>query len=338
VAPYGKNALDGLLQAKEEINKNGGIKGKEIKLIIEDDGSSTKEAVAAFYKIISNKSIALIIGPIGSTQAMACAPIANENRIIEFSPAAATPLYTYSGDYTFRNRASAALEVERMANIAYDYLSLRRIAILYINNDVGTSFYPIFEKTFASLGGKIILTESFEQGSVDMRNQLLKIKEISPDGLYFIGHVKESGYILKQIRELNIKTRLISHYALEGSDLFTIAGNAANGVIYTAPGMEKESENALFITFEENFKKKYGKSSDVFAATAYDALYILKQAIENGEYTAESIKNQLYKIKNYKGVTGITSFDLNGDVTKPVVVKEIKNGKFVLIENLETLK
>lgn len=338
IAPYGKNALNGLLLAQEEINNIGGINNKKINLIIEDDKSSSKDAVSSFNKLITINKVPIIIGPIGSTQAMTCAPIANEKKVVEFSPAAATPLYSNTGDYTFRNRASAALEVEVMADIAYDKLGLRSIAILYINNDVGKGFYPYFENKFTKLGGRILVIESFEQGNTDMRKQLLKIKTYSPEGLYFIGHVKESGYILKQIKELNIKMRLISHYALEGEDLFDIAGNAAEGVIYTAPGIDNQTSNPKYKEFEKKYIEKYGTGSDIFAATAYDALFILKLAIEKGGYNSEGIKNELYQIKNFIGITGLTSFDNNGDVVKPVVVKEIKNREFVVVENLESLR
>ncbi|MBI5325613.1 MAG: penicillin-binding protein activator [Ignavibacteriae bacterium] len=338
IAPYGKNVLNGLLLAKDEINNHGGINNKRINLIIEDDKSSTKDAVSSFNKLFTIDKVPLIIGPVGSTEAMVCAPIANLNKIVEFSPAASTPMYTTTGDYTFRNRSSAALEVEVMADIAYKNLNIRNIAILYINNDVGNSFYPYFINRFTKLGGKILITETFDQGSTDMRKQLSKIKKFSPDGLYFIGHVEESGYILKQIKELNIKTRLISHYSLEGKELFDIAGKAAEGIIYTAPGIEKQSVNPKYSAFAKKYLEKYGSDCDVFSATAYDALYILKIAIEKGGYNSEGIKNELYKINNFIGVTGMTSFDSNGDVVKPVVVKEIKNGEFVEIVNINDLK
>ena len=269
---------------------------------------------------------------------MSCAPIANKEKVVLFSPAAATPMFTNSGDYTFRNRASANFEVEKMADVAYEYLNMHRISIIYINNDVGVGFYPVFQKRFESQGGKIIDIESFEQGATDMRTQLLKLKKGKPDAIYLIGHVEESGYVLKQARELGIKCQFLGHLALEGPDLFKIAGNAANGVIYTATGYDPESNDVKVKEFEKKYQAKFHKEGDVFAATAYDAVYIMKLAIEKVGYNSESIKNELYKIKYFLGVTGSTSFDKNGDVEKPVLVKIIKDQKFVIVEDLKQLK
>ncbi len=181
VAPYGERAWEGIQLATDEINQTGGINGKTIKLLLEDDKSSANDAVFAFKKLIDIHKVPVIIGPVGSSQAMACAPIANEKKVVEFSPAAATPLFTDTGDYTFRNRASAALEVEVMADIAYKNLGLRKIAILYINNDVGTGFYPVFKKRFEFNGGAIAGIESFDQGSADVRTQLIKLRSLNPD-------------------------------------------------------------------------------------------------------------------------------------------------------------
>lgn len=338
VAPYGTRALEGIQLATDEINQSGGINGYKINLLIEDDKSSSSDAVSAFNKLADMDKVPVIIGPVGSSQAMACAPIANEKRIVEFSPAAATPLYTNTGDYTFRNRASATLEVEVMADIAYSNLGLRRIAILYINNDVGVGFYPVFKTKFESEGGTIVGMESFEQGSTDMRSQLVKIRSLNPDGIYLLGHVTESGYVLKQAKELGIRSRFIGHLALEGPDLFKIAGDAANGVIYTATGYDPNSIDPKVREFENRYKSKFNKDGEVFAATAYDAVYILKKAIEDGGYTADGIKNSLYKIRDFPGITGLTTFDKNGDVMKPVSVKIVEDQKFMVVQNIRDLK
>lgn len=338
VSPYGVRAWEGIQLATDEINSSGGILGKKIKLLVEDDKSSSSDAVSAFNKLVNVNKVPVVLGPIGSSQAMACAPIANERKVVEFSPAAATPDYTNTGDYTFRNRASATLEVETMADIALKNLGMKKVAILYINNDVGTSFYPVFQKKFESDGGTIVGIESFDQGSTDIRTQLIKIKNMNPDGVYLIGHVTESGYALKQARELGLKMRFIGHLALEGPDLFKIAGNAAEGVIYTATGYDAHSTNPKVKAFEEKYRSKYNKDGDIFAATAYDAVYILKKAIEEGGYDAEGIKNALYRIKDFPGVTGSTTFDKNGDVKKPIMVKMVKDQKFVVVENIGDLK
>jgi len=223
-ARYGQSALNGIQMAVEEINTKGGIKGKQIKLIIEDDGSESSRAVSAFRKLANIDKVPVIIGPISSSAAMACSPVANKLKVVLFSPSAATPAFTSPNDYTFRNRVSAEFEIAELAEVAYQKLHLRKVAILYVNNDYGLGNKEYFEKAFKDVGGNIVLIETFDEGATDLRSQLTKIKERESeiDAIFVVGQGSEGGYALRQASELAIKTQFLSTISIQRADVLQL--------------------------------------------------------------------------------------------------------------------
>lgn len=323
VAPYGQWSKNGLEIALEEINSQA----KKINLIIEDGRSSPREAVSAFDKLVSVDKVKVVIITTGSSSVLSVAPIANEKKVILFTPAASAPEISQAGDYVFRNRLSGLQEVEAMARIAYERLGLRRSAVLVVNNDFGQSYRKVFEKVFEKAGGEIVLMETYEQGSTDIRTQLTKIREATNiDSVYLVGYAIECGQILRQAKELGLETQWLSTIGIESDKVIEIAKDAADGVLYTAP--RYKIDDPYVVPFEKKYFEKYSEHSNMYAANSYDALKIIAQIIYNEGYDADRIKNTLYQTKNYPGVSGLTTFDENGDVEKPVMLKVIRKGRF----------
>lgn len=330
-ARYGQSAFNGIQIAVEEINNKGGIKGSQIKLIIEDDGSETARAVSAFTKLASVDKVPVIIGPISSSAAMACSPVANKFKVVLFSPSAATPAFTSPNDYTFRNRVSSEFEISELAKVAHEKLRLKRVAILYVNNDYGLGNKRYFEKSFQELGGTISIAETFDEGATDLRTQLSKIKRLNPEGIFVVGQGTEGGFALRQARELGIRAQFLSTITIQRTDVLEIAGKSADGVIFALPTYDPKVSDRT-AEYERKYKQRYSQDSDLFSGNGYDAVYVIKTVIETGGYSADSIRDALFKIKDFPGVTGNTTFDRNGDVMKPVSVKKIQGGKFVYLQ------
>jgi len=339
IAPYGERLVEGAELAVEETNKKDGISSKYLKLIIEDSKSTPGGAVSAMKKLANVNKVSVVIGVIGSSLAMAIAPIAEKNKVVLMSTGASTPDYTNAGDYCFRNRPSAEQEVKKMAEVAFKTLGFEEIAILYVNNDYGRSYKDIFFNHFKRMGGQIPYSESFAQGSTDIRTQLTKVKNVSPGAIYLIGQALENAYAVKQARELGINTQILGTIGVEAGNFLEIAGEAAEGIIYTAASYNPESRDPAVRHFEKLYRAKYNKSADLFAATAYDAIKMLAEIIKNVGYNADNIKDELYNVKNFYGASGLTTFDKNGDVIKPIAIKKIKNRKFVYLdEDLSEVK
>ncbi len=332
-AMYGQLAKDGMELAKEELNAKGGINGEKVEIIYEDGQCSPEKSVAALHRLVSIYNLPVIIGELCSSATLAMAPIANKNKVILFSPGSSSPDITNAGEFIFRNWPSDTFEGESMAEFAFTVLGIKRISIYFINNEYGLGLKKVFENRFEALGGTILSINSYEQGATDFRTTLLKIKNAKPQAVYLPGHTKELGQILKQAKELELDTQFLSVVGFESPQTIEIAGEAAEGVIYTTPEFDPKSENGIVRRFVQKYTSKYNKEPENFAAHAYDALKILSVAIDKGGYSSEGIKEALYNIKNYPGVSGTTTFDKNGDVEKPATMKILKNGRFIKYGN-----
>ena len=327
-AMYGESAKNGLELAIEELNKK--LLDKKITVVYEDNQGDPSKAVSSFQKLADVDKVKYIIGPLGTPEVLAVAPIAEKKKIIILTPTSSGPQLTQAGDYIFRNCMSDLIEGSALAEFVFKELKARTAGILYINNDYGIGLRDAFKKRFDVLGGEILAEESFRRGDTDFRTQLLKIKFKNPHVLLLIGYA-EMGQILKQARELGIKIQVVSTSNFEMPEILEIAGNAAENIYYTYQGFDIESEEEVVKKFANSYRAKYNKEPDIFAALTYDAMKILAKAIERGGTDVENVKKELYGIKNFIGVTGKTSFDKNGDVIKPIGIKKVENGKFIWV-------
>jgi len=331
-AAYGQDSQRGIELATEEINNQGGIKGKKIQLVMEDDQSVPKTSTLAVTKLINQDKVQVIIGSDLSSCVLADAPVAEKAKVVLLSPGASNPRITQAGDYIFRNWISDELEGSRMAEFMFNDMKLRNIAILYINNEYGVGLKEVVERRFKELGGNILLSESYEQDEMDFRTQLTKIKKLNPEGIYLPGYYKEMAHIVNQAKELGVKNQFYSCVCFEDPELLKIAGKNADGVIYSTPFYDPNSLEEHIRQFLKSFEEEFNREPGIFAGHGYDALKIVTLAIERGGYSGEAIKNELYKVRDFPGVSGNTSFDENGDVVKPVAIKTVKNGVFTMFK------
>jgi branched-chain amino acid transport system substrate-binding protein len=334
LAPYGEWTQNGLELARDGLNRTRGTSGQRIELLIEDSISSPKDAVSAFRKLITVDRVPVVIGFIGSSEALACAPIANETKTVLFSSGAASPDLTAAGDYVFRNRVSGTLEVNDLARYARQKLGIKTVAIVFINTDYGKSYQQLFAQEFLRLGGKVLHMDGFDQGETDFRSQIAKLKRIAGlQAVYLPVHTKEGASFLKQSREMGLKLQFLASNAIVSPDLFTIAGDAAQGLIYSEPAYDPQAMDEPTRLFEELYARRFGVHSEMFAANAYDALRIVVLAIDRGGYNSEGIKSQLYKVKDFQGVSGNTTLDKNGDVRKPIAIRQVRGRDFITLIN-----
>ena len=330
-ATYGAATKRGIDLAVEEINNAGGINGIKIKVIYEDDKMNPKDAVNALNKLIRVNKVPVIIGGFTSRVTLALAPIAEQNKVILFSSSSTADEIKFAGDYIFRNVPPNKSQGNCAALFVINFLKKKKAAILYKNDDYGKSLADAFKESFLNVGGQIVIEESYDPGKKDFRDLLTKIKSLNPPIIFYPGNYQESGIILKQAREMGIKSTFVGGDGSYSPELINIAGVAAEGSYYTLMAMgfgiaDQEIEN-----FTKNFKEKYGEEPDVYAAYAYDAMKTLAEAIRIGGYSADGVKKALYST-TFKGVTGITKFDNYGEVDKPYYIYEVKNGKFELLK------
>jgi branched-chain amino acid transport system substrate-binding protein len=329
-AQYGQWSKNGAELAVDEINRQGGIKGRKVKIIYEDSRTDAKEGVSALNNLSAIYKVQAIISE-SSGVVLAIAPVVEEKKIVQLNIGAVNPQIRKAGDYTFSNINDADIEAYEMAEYAYNKLGIRKLAILYATTSYGKGNRDAIKEKFKSIGGIIVADESFDENSGDFRTQIIKIRETAPDAIYVVAVTKDAALILRQARELGIKTQLLSATFFEGKDLLDIAGNAAEGTIYTSTVLNATSHRIQ--DFIANYRNKYGLDPEIYSATAYDAIHIYALAIGKVGYYGEEIKKYMYTIENYPGISGLTSFDVDGAVEKPILFKKVINGKFEYINN-----
>lgn len=322
---FGQSSKSGIDLAIEKINAidSNSIK---FKVLFEDSKGESKTAVSSYYKLI-NEGIKILIGPISSSEVLSIAPIAEKDKIILLSPGASSPKITDAGDYIFRNVPSDLYEASLMADFVVDSLKLNRVAVLYSNTEYGNGVFNSFSENYRKKGG-MVFSESYEDGANDFKTQLIKIKSNKPQAIYFVGYT-ELGNMIKQAYELKIECQYLTTAIFEDESILQNSANASENIIFTSITFDEMNPSIRAIEFVDSYKKKFNKIPDGYAAVAYDAIYIIKEALSISSDRKIGIKDALYQIKSFPGLLGDMGFDNNGDVILPIKLKTVKNGNFI---------
>jgi branched-chain amino acid transport system substrate-binding protein len=324
-ANHGQDAKDGITLAVNEINDKGGVQNRLVKIIFEDSRSTTDGCVSGVQKLIQIDKVPVILGPISSSDVLAVAPVVEKTKTVLFTPSASSPEISQAGDYVFRNSLLAPPQGQKMADFSFYQLKQTTVAILYINDDTGRGYQESFKKAFESLGGNVVFTDTYNREDTDFKTQIIKLKSGGAKSVYVPGIPQTMGLIIKQSAELGYNPIFLGNIGIEGEDLLTIAGSLAKNVFYTSVEVSEK--------FIETYEKAFGRMPRIAAPLAYDAARIAIMAIANAGYDSIAIKEYLYKITGYEGVTGVVkSFDANGDAQREIIIKTIKNGKFVPLD------
>jgi branched-chain amino acid transport system substrate-binding protein len=331
-ASWGKNTKNGIDLAVEELNASGGLMGAPIQVVYEDSKAEPKSGVAAINKLISQDKVQAVIDDSVSSVTLAMVPIAEQAKVVILSTGATNPAISHAGEYIFRIWNSDDLEGRYMATHAVNDLGLRTFAIFYINNDYGKGLDAVFKDEVSKSGGNVTFSEGFEAKATDFRAALSKIKGLNPDAIYLVGYPQESGPVLKQIRELGIKSKLLSTVAIEDPQIVKIAAGAADGVIYPFP-RGPDQKDPVVAHFRQAYKEKYQGEPGITCDVGYDAARMLAIAAQlGGGFSGPQLQKGLATIAEplmFHGASGAMSFDANHDVHKPMGFKVIRSGKFI---------
>ena len=329
-AVWGNNTKEGIELALQELNNQGGVLGKNVRVVYEDTEALPEKGVSAFRKLTQIDKVSAIIDDSVSSVTLAMAPLAQTHHVVILATGATAPSISEAGEYVFRIWNSDAYEGAVAAEHASGELKLQRIAILYINNDYGRGLEEVFKGEFGSLGGKIVASESFDQNATDMRTQLAKIKAANPEGLYLVGYPKEAPIALRQARETGLKVQVVGTVAMHDKTLIATAGEAAEGLVFPYP---RDPSGEHIERFQKSFRERYSKEPGITADVGYDAIKMISRAIElAGGSTGEHVRTGLNMLKDYPGVSGVMTFDKNGDVHKPMGTMRVKKHDFEWVE------
>jgi branched-chain amino acid transport system substrate-binding protein len=320
----------GLMLAVDEINSQGGINGKKIKIIYEDDKNDPKEAVAAFNKLANIDKVPIVITAM-SASSMAIYPIAEQKKIVLFANCG-HPEITMLSEWVFRNFPTSKHEAQKMTHFAWNTLKIKNLAILYINDAFGEAAMKEIKKEFESLGGKILTIVPFEKDKTDFRTQIMKVLQLKPEAIYVYGYGKANGLMVKQIRESGYKGLLLGSYNFSVEPTLGIAKIALEGSYFTAPAFDPSSESKEIINFVNRFKQKYNKLPNWNTVIEYDAVNLIAQVIKNKENSSDKIKSGLENYGDFKGVAGEYKVVMKNEWVPKLVIKTFRQGKIMKVE------
>lgn len=325
---YGRNVKNGLTLALEEINASGGVKGKTLDILFEDDRSDEKVAAGKAKALADN--VPVIIGGVTSNEALAMAPICEKAKVVLLSPTASSPKLTGIGQYFFRNYPSDTLEGSVMAEYAVRRMKIRTVAILYIDKEYGKGITDVFKERFQGLGGVVTYEKGYPEGTLDFVDDVKQVRASPPDAVYLPGYFTEVAAILKELKAQKVEAKVISTQGMAQPMIVEIAGDAAEGVVYPQPPFDPEAKNMEIQKYVAAYKKKFPTKPDVDAAFSYDALRLVAKAIENCVNYPQDLRARIADT-NFHGITGDIAFGANGDVDIQPRMFEIKGGQFVPI-------
>lgn len=334
-ASFGQSSHKGTALAIDEINTAGGVLGKKLKLITEDDQSQAGQPATIARKLISQDKAVAILGEVASSKSLEAAPICQQNKIPMISPASTNPKVTEVGDYIFRVCFIDPFQGTVMSKFAQSK-GWKNVAVLTdVKQDYSVGLAEFFIKDFKESGGQIVKEQKYSTGDKDFKPQLTSIKAAKPDAIFVPGYYAEVSLIAKQARLLGIKAPLLGGDGWVGDSLLKVAGNALDGSFFSCH-FSSADKSPVVQGFVEKFKAKYnGETPDDMAALGYDSAMILADAIKRaGSTEPEKLRDAIAATKEHQGITGKITLDDHRNANKPAVILTIGNGGFDFVETV----
>jgi branched-chain amino acid transport system substrate-binding protein len=338
-AEHGIPCSRGVEMAVAEVNQAGGINGRQVQLIVEDEKDSPAASVNAVQKLINVDKVVAIVGPMTSGGMMAAGKTAEEAKVVQVTPTATTPKLSGFGAYVYRGCS----RIDTQAKVLTDYVAKnwkpKTVGIFFSNEPYGKGCAELFTKFFEQHGIKVVATESFMRGSRDFKAQLTKIKAANPDILFIPGYTPETAPAAAQARQLGMNQKILGVYGDMDPVYIELAGKAAEGHIIGGEydeNYDTPKNKAFKKNYEELVKKNKDPYNIMFAALSYDAASMILAGMKANGPNAEGVKKYLDAVKDFDGVTGKLSFNQTHDVvragTDGVYLLEVKGGKYVVVK------
>ncbi len=331
-AMYGKSLKTGMDLAIETINKTAPV-GTKLNIIFEDDKNLPLQSVNAFNKLVDINKVPMVIGGMFSATALPITPIAESKKVVLLSPTASAIELTEAGDHFFRIYPSDSYDGKVLADFAIKNLVSKSAAIVALQASSTMTISDLFTKDYELSGNKILLRENVKENSTDFRTIIQNIKKNNPDLIFLALTIKEAGFFIKQAKESGLSSRLLGISTFNDPKILEIAGKSAEGVMFSSPAFNTESQDSSMVNFVKLYNVKYNQKPDILAGYGWDVVMMAYKAIQNSgkgsDLKIEKVIKNLYNIKDYNGVTGKMSFDVNGDVEKAIQIMKIKDNKFV---------
>ena len=325
-AQYGQSMRNNIEMFIEKVNNDGGIKGRKIKLVIEDDEGNPSKGVAAVNKLIyKDQAVAILGGPL-STVNLAAMKESQKAEVPHIATSSGNPQITEHGNpWIFRVVTKDTIIAEVIASYAVKEAKFKRIALINDSSEYGKGGGDAVKATLSKLGVQPVATETYNVGEKDFSGQLLKIKNANPDALIIWGVYLESALISKQARQLGINAQILGGTGVNNPKFVELAGEAATGVLFASPFVPNSPEPHVQ-EYVKAYQAKFNAVPDMTGATGYDAAQLIVQALKEVGTDKKKIGDYLHKVKGFKGVTGTFDADQSGDFNHSAKLIRIEQG------------
>ena len=336
-ATFGTSSDHAIQMATEEQNAKGGIISRQIRVEVADDASDTSQASTVVRKLINSSNVLAILGEVASSRSLAAAPICQAAGVPMLSPSSTNPSVTEKGDYIFRSCFIDTFQGGVMSKFAHDVLKAKKVAVITDSaNDYSKGLRDVFTADWTKKGGQIVAEGASYGKEKNFRAVLTTVQAANPDVIFVPGYYTEVAALANQAREQGIKQPLIGCDGWDSPDLFKIGGKSVQDCYYS-DHYSPDSKDPKVQEFVANYKKKYGEVPDALAACAYDAAYIMfdaiKRASKDGKTIPEraAIRDALAQTKDFKGVTGVITMDPQRNASKPATIVQVKGDSSVFV-------
>ncbi len=334
VAIYGTQSLKGMKLAVEEINAAGGVLGKKLVIVEEDDRGDKTEVANIMQKYATQDKVIAVVGDPTTGATKVAAPIAQQNKIILISPGSTAPGVVEIGDYIFRDTLLDSVGAPAISKYIIQDKKWKRLALITsINNDFSVGLSKLFEAGIKQYGGQVVIKESISDGDTDFSAQITKIKAAKPDAIVFSGYYTEGALIMKEARKQGLNVNMVAGDGLMSPVYMELGGKAVEGSIFYT-GFSPEQPTANTKKFLDAFAKKYnGEVAELFAAQGYDAVKIIAAALKKaGTTDPKAFRDAVAATKEFPGASGTITFLPNREPLKsPVYLLTVKDGQFKLL-------
>lgn len=337
VANYGIPGEKGMKLAIKEINAEGGVLGKQLQGIYEDNKGDNTEIANITTKYITRDKVAALIGDPCTGLTKVAADIAQKNQVVIFSSGATGDGVVEIGDYVFRNTLLDIFAVPAVVDWMLDDQGWEKIAVITsMNNGYSTALTPVFKKSLEARNANIVIEESVNDGETDFTAQVTILKNSGADVLVFTGYYTEAALIMNEAQKQNLDIKLIGGDGLYGQDLAKLGLSAVEEKVIFYCGFATDQPSAETAAFLEKYRAEYNEEPDMFSAQYYDAVYIIADAMErSGSADPTVYRDELAQLKDYPGVSGQTTFRADREPIKsPVFLMTVKDGQFALVNKI----
>jgi branched-chain amino acid transport system substrate-binding protein len=321
-ASFGISSREGSELAVEELNAAGGVLGRQIRLLVEDDQTKPEEASNAVTKLVTQDKVVAIIGEVASSRSLAAAPVAQRYKVPMITPASTNERVTQAGDYVFRVCFIDPFQGEVLAKFAFNDLKARKAAVLKdIQQDYSVGLTDSVIENFKALGGSVIDPVSYSSSDQDFRAILTQIRSQRPDVVFATGYYPQAAIIVRQARELGMRMPILGGDGWVGDALKN--GREALANTFISNHYSGDNPDPVVQTFVSAYRRRFNKEPDSIAALGYDAIKVLADSMTRAGGTEAQKLRDAIAAADVKGVTGQLKMNAERNVDKPAVIQEV---------------